>query len=172
MQPAPPCSASGFWWLGYMSVWATFPLGAAVRHVICGFYLFIFPSQLCWPLRFQNSPQICRWEGFLVFGNFPSFMTPSLRHVSVPNSFVSLFIFYILSYFLSKTMHCLSGCLVSPASIQKLFCWICSSFKWSFDEFMGEKVVSPSYSSTILGLPPSNAFLSASDTSSFFPPSQ
>ena len=31
--------------------------------------------------------------------------------VSVPNSFVYLFIFYILSYRLSKTMGCLSGCL-------------------------------------------------------------
>ena len=25
------------------SIWATSPLGVAVRHVICGFYLFIFP---------------------------------------------------------------------------------------------------------------------------------
>jgi len=36
------------------SIWATFLLGVAVRHVICGFYLFIFPSWLCCPLRFQN----------------------------------------------------------------------------------------------------------------------
>ena len=40
-----------------------------------------------------------------------------LGWVSVPNSFISLFIFYILSYLLSKTMGCLSGCLVSSASI-------------------------------------------------------
>ena len=26
-----------------VSVWATFLLGVAVRHIICGFYLFIFP---------------------------------------------------------------------------------------------------------------------------------
>ena len=51
-------------------------------------------------------------------------------------------------------MGCLSGCLVSSASVQKLFCGICSAFKLSFDEFVGEKVVSPSYSSAILGLPP------------------
>ena len=44
-----------------------------------------------------------------------------------------------------------SGCLMSSASIQKLFCGICLAFKRSFDEFVGEKVVSPSYSSTILG---------------------
>ena len=50
-------------------------------------------------------------------------------------------------------MGCLSGCLMSSASIQKLFCGICSAFKCSFNEFVGEKVVSLSYSSTILGLP-------------------
>ena len=49
--------------------------------------------------------------------------------VSTPNSFVSLFIFSILSYLLSKTMACLSGCLVSSANVQKLFCRICSAFK-------------------------------------------
>ena len=115
-------------------------------------YLFIyFSSWLCCPLRFQNSPQTRQWEGFLVFGNFSSFMTPSLWWVSVPNSFVSLFIFYILSYLLSKTMGCLSGCLVSSASVQKLFCGVCSAFKWSFDEFVGERVVSLSYFPATLG---------------------
>ena len=39
-----------------MSVWATSPLGVVVRHLICGFYLFISSSWLCCPLRFQNSP--------------------------------------------------------------------------------------------------------------------
>ena len=140
------------------SVWATSPLGVAVRPVICGFYLFIFSSRLWCSLRFQNSPQTRQWEGFLVFGNFSSFSTPSPRWVSVPNFFVSLFIFYILSYLLLKTMGCLSGCLVSSASIQKLFCSICSVFRWSFDEYVGEKVVSPSYSSSIFDLPHVSAF--------------
>ena len=39
---------------------------------------------------------------------------------------------------------------MSSASIQKLFCGIYSVFKCSFDEFVGEKVFSPSYSSAIL----------------------
>ena len=41
------------------SIWATSLLGVVVRHVICGFYLFIylFSSRLCCPLRVQNSPQ-------------------------------------------------------------------------------------------------------------------
>ena len=43
-----------------VSSWATSPLGVVVRRVICGFYLFIFSSQLCCPLRFQNSPQTRR----------------------------------------------------------------------------------------------------------------
>ena len=71
--------------------------------------------------------------------------------------------FYLLYFVLppfkdSWRPSCLSGCLVSSASLQKLFCGICSAFKWSFDEFVGEKVVSPSYSSTILGLPPCISF--------------
>ena len=50
-------------------------------------------------------------------------------------------------------MGCFSGCLMSSAGIQKLFCGIYSTFRYSFDEFVGEKVVSLSYSSTILGPP-------------------
>ena len=85
-----------------------------------------------------------------------SFKTPLLGRISIPTSFVSLFIFYILSYLLLKTMSCLSVCLMSSASIQKLFCGICLvfMFKCSFNEFVGEKVVYLSYSSAILGLPP------------------
>ena len=86
------------------------------------------------------------------------FKTPFPGRISVPTSFVSLFIFCIFSYLLLKTMGCLSGCLVSSASIQKLFCEICSAFKCSFNEFVGEKVVSQSYSSAILGLPPFTSF--------------
>ena len=51
-----------------------------------------------------------------------------LGQISIPTSFVSLFIFYILSYLLLKKMGCLSGCLMSVASIQNLFCGICSAF--------------------------------------------
>ena len=90
---------------------------------------------------------------FLVFGNFPLFKTPLPGWSSVPTSFVSFFIFYIFSYLLLKTMGSFSGCLMSSASIQKLFCGIYSAFKCSFDEFVGEKVVSLFYSSTNLGPP-------------------
>ena len=53
-------------------------------------------------------------------------------------------------------MGCFSGCLMSSTSIQKLFCGIYLVFKCSFDEFVGEKVFSPSYSSAILA-PPLNS---------------
>ena len=52
-----------------------------------------------------------------------------------------------------KDLGCFSGCLMSSAGIQKLFCGIYSAFKCSFDEFVGEKVFSPSYSSAILAPP-------------------
>ena len=82
------------------------------------------------------------------------FKTPFPGQSSIPTFFASLFIFYIFSYLLSKTIGCFSGCLMSSACIQKLFCGIYSAFKCSFDEFVGEKVVSPSYFSGILGPPP------------------
>ena len=72
---------------------------------------------------------------------------------SLPTSFVSFSISYIFSYLFLKTMICFSGCLMSSASIQKLFCKVYSVLKCSFDEFVREKVISPFYSSTILGLP-------------------
>ena len=71
-------------------------LGVAIRHVICGFYLFIyFSSQLCCPLRFQSSPQTHRWKGFLVFGNFSSFTTPS-RDGSPSLTLLFLFLSFIV----------------------------------------------------------------------------
>ena len=116
-------------------------------------YLFIFPPGYValWGSKAHNRRTGKSVSWCLETSLF--FKTPFLGQISIPTSFVSLFIFYILSYLLSKTMGCLSGCLMSSASIQKLFCGICSVFKCSFDELLGEKVVSPSYSSTILGLP-------------------
>ena len=69
----------------------------------------------------------------------------------------SLFcLFFCLLYFFLPTFEelgCFSGCLMSSADIQKLFCGIYSTFKCSFDEFVGEKAFSPSYSSAILAPP-------------------
>ena len=89
MQPMPPCSAPACWWRkwasGLLLCWEL-QLGA----YSVGF--FFLSSQLCCPLRCQNSPQTRLWEGFLLFGNF-SFTTPSPGWVSIPNSYVPLFVF-------------------------------------------------------------------------------
>ena len=45
------------------------------------------------------------------------FKIPFSGWISVPTSFVSLFIFYIFSYLLLKTMGCFAGCLMSSAGI-------------------------------------------------------
>ena len=55
-------------------------------------------------------------------------------------------------------MGCFSGRLMTSASDQKWFCEVCSAFSYSFDEFIGEKVVSPSYSSAILAPPHVHSF--------------
>ena len=132
------------------SIWALIPLGVVVRCLCCGFVCFSPSYVALWDSR---TPHRLASERVCWFFETSSFKTPFPGQISVPTSFVSPFIFYILSYLLSKTMGCLSGCLMSSASIQKLFCGICSAFKYSFDEFVGEKVVSPSYSSTILAPP-------------------
>ena len=87
-----------------------------------------------------------------MFGNFSLFKIPFPGRNSVPPSFVSFFVFYIFSYLLLKTIGCFSGCLMSSAGIQKLFCGIYLAFKCSFDEFVGDKVFSPSYSSILAPL--------------------
>ena len=114
--------------------------------------IIYFSFLLCCPLCFQGLPQTQQrvfpgvWK--------PLFLIPLLGWSSLPTSFVSFFIFYFFSYLFLKTMICFSGCLMSSASIQKLFCGVCPALKCSFDASVREKVVSPFYSSTILGLPP------------------
>ena len=77
-----------------------------------------------------------------MLGNFSSFKTTVPGQISVPTSFVSLFLFYILSHRLSKTMGCLSGSLMSSASIQKLFSGICSAFNVLSMNLWGESRLS------------------------------
>ena len=116
-------------------------------------YLFIFPPcyvALCASKARHSSESVSWCLETSLFLRLPS----QDGALSLP--LLSLFfVFYIFSYLLLKTMGCFSGCLMSSASIQKLFCGIYSAFKCSFEEFVGEKVVSLSYSSTILGPPPS-----------------
>ena len=117
-------------------------------------YLFVFPPcyvALCASKAHHRlgSESVSWCLGTSLFLRLPSQDgTPFLPLLSL------FFVFYIFSYLFSKTVGCFSVCLISSAGSQKLFCGIYSAIKCSFDEFVGEKVVSPSYSSTILGLPP------------------
>ena len=130
MHPAPPCPAPG--------------ANGGCRHLRCFstgsyhwarnlwaliIYLFFLPVML--------PSEVPKLSTDLPVRVFPGvwkplfFKTPFPGWISVPTSFVSLFIFYIFSYLLSKTMGCFYGCQMSSASIQKLFCGIYSVFKCS-----------------------------------------
>ena len=114
-------------------------------------YIYILPSvvpRLATDLAVRVFPGV--WK-ILSFLRLPS----QDGALSLP--LLSLFLSFIFfSYLLSKTMGCFSGCLMSSAGIQKLFCGIYLVFKCSFDEFVGEKVVSLSYSSAIFSYVPLN----------------
>ena len=56
-------------------------------------------------------------------------------------------------------MGCFSGCLMSSAGIQKLFCGIYSTFKCSFDEFVGRKCFPRPTPPPSWRLPPALSFL-------------
>ena len=119
-------------------------------------YLYFFPVILPSEIpRLATDPSERVFPGAWKLLSFLRF----LGWVSVPPFCLSFYLLCFFPYLLSKTMGCLSGCLMSSASIQKLFCEIYSAFKCSFHEFVGEKVVSPSYSSAILGPPPNLALL-------------
>ena len=93
MQPTFPCPAPVGWW----QMWASVLLlhwQLQLDTYSVGFVFF--SSQLCCPLRFQNSPQTHLWEGFLLFGNFSSFMTPCPGQVSIPNSCLSFCLLYFV----------------------------------------------------------------------------
>ena len=128
MPPAPLRSAAPCWWRmrvsGLLFCWELL-LGSNL------WVLFIVPLPVRLPSKIQKLPP-----------DPPVQDSPG--RISVLSSFISLFIFYVLSYLLSKTMGCFSGHLMTSASDQKLFCEVCSAFGYSFDEFVGEKVVSPS----------------------------
>ena len=117
-----------------MSIWAASLLAVVVRHIFCGGFCFLFSSRLCWPLRFRNSPQTHRWEGVLLFGNFSSFMTPSPGWVSILNSFVSLFVYFVLPPFKENGLSFwVPGVLCQHSEVvlwkllsnQMIFWWIC-----------------------------------------------
>ena len=116
--------------------------------------IYSFFSLLCCPLCFQGSPQTRQRECFLVFGNFSPFKIPFLGQSSLPTSFVSFF--HLLYFFLpvfedNDLLFWVPDVLCQHSEV---VLWNLLSAESSFDESVREKVVSPSYSSTILGPPP------------------
>ena len=104
-------------------------------YSVCVFFFFFFfkSSQLCCSLRFQNSPKTHLWESFLIFGNFSSFMTPSLGQISILNSFVYLLYFFLPPSKENKLPFWVPGVLCQHTEvvlwkllcIQMIFWWIC-----------------------------------------------
>ena len=131
--------------------------------IICGVYLFIYFSFLLCCLcaskaRHRLGCENVSWclETSLFKSLFPG--QDSLPGTELPPYLLCLFFHLIIffPYLFLKPMICFAGCLMFSASIQKLFCGIYSALKCSLDEFLREKVISPSqsYSSAILGPPP------------------
>ena len=120
------------------------------RHVICGFYLFFLPVRL--PSEIQKLPPDPPVWGFPGVWKLPLLRLPS-RDGSPSLALLSLFLSFIFCPTSFQRLWVAFLGVRSSASGQKLFCEVCSAFKCSFNEFVGEKVVSPSYSSAILPPP-------------------
>ena len=80
-------------------------------------------------------------------------MTPSPGWVSIPKSFVSFFVFYILSYLVLKRMDCLLGAWCPLPVFKSCFVEIAQYSNDPLKNLWGKKLASLSYSSAILGLP-------------------
>ena len=152
MQPVPPCPAPTCqWWMQASALL----LCQGSYHWACNLWVLIiyFSSLLCCPLCFQGSAKI--WIEKVSWCLETSLFLRLPSRDGTPSLPLSSLFFCLLYFFLPpfEDLGCFSGCLMSSAGIQKLFCGIYSMFKCSFDEFVGEKMFSPSYSSTILAPP-------------------
>ena len=117
-------------------------------------YLFIFPPSYVALCGSKARQRVASERVSWCLETSLFFKTPFLGHISIATSFVSLFIFYI--FFLSPFED--NGLLFWVPDVlcrhSEVVLWNLFSVQCSYDEFVGEKVVSPSHSSAILGLPP------------------
>ena len=94
----------------------------------------MFPSEIS---KLPTDPPVkgfpAVWKLLLLHDSLP-------RMGLIPNSFVSLFVFYILSYLLSKRMGCPSGCLVLSASIHKIFVEVAQHSNYLLMNYWGRKL--------------------------------
>ena len=89
-----------------------------VRCIFCGVF-FLLPVVV--PSKIPKLPTDMPVGGFHTGWKLLLHASPT-GWVSMPKPSVSVAVFYILSYLLWKRLGCLSGCLLSSPSIQKLFC--------------------------------------------------
>ena len=111
------------------SVWGTFLLGVAFRHVTCGFYLFFLLVRL--PSEIQNLPPDPPVRGFPVVWKLPLLSLPT-RDRSLFPALLPLFLYFALPPFEDNGL--LFWVPDVLARDQKLFCVVYSVFKCSFDE--------------------------------------
>ena len=135
------------------SVWATSPLGVVVRLVICGFYLLFFPPGYVaiWDSKTPHRPAGERVSWCLE--------TTVLRlppwNGSLSLTLLSLFLSFIVcpTFFWRQWAAFLDAW--SPLlAFRSCFVVFAQSSNDLLMKFVGKKVVSWSYSSAILGLPP------------------
>ena len=92
-------------------------------------------SCVCWPSVCREKVSWCLETSLFLRLHSRTELRPSL-----------FCLFFCLLYFFLppfEELGCFSGCLMSSAGMQKLFCGIYSTFKCSFDEFVGERKCSP-----------------------------
>ena len=165
LQPAPParpCPAPTSQWRMQASVllfrWGSYCW--ACNLLVFIIYLFFLLLSVLPRLATDSAARVFPGVWKPLFLKFPSRDgLPFPGQSSLPTSFVSFSVFYIFPYLFLKTMVCFSGCLMSSASLQKLFCGVCSALKCSFEEFVREKVIFLSYSSAIFPSPLCLCFL-------------
>ena len=122
--------------MGDLSVWVAAPLGVAVRHVICGFnYLFIIPPGYfaLWDSKAHHRPTRESVSWCLETSLF--FKTPFPGRISVPTSFVSLYLLYFvlppfedngLPFWVPDVLFQHSEVVLwNLLNIQMFFWWIC-----------------------------------------------
>ena len=127
-----------------MSVWVTSQLLIAIWHNFCGEV-----SQLCFSLWFLSSPLTLPVKGFPIVWKL--LLHDSLPRMDLCPEILCLpFCLHPLPYLILRRLVCLSGILCQHLEV---VLWELLHLQWSFDVFVGEKVVSLTYSSAILGLP-------------------
>ena len=104
---------------------------------ILWWFFFFFGYAALWDSKAPHWPHL--WEGFLLCGNFSTFMTPSPGCVSVLKSFVSLLVFIFCPTSFWRDWFAFLGIWGSSAGVQKLFCRTCSTCRWLLMYLLGRK---------------------------------